>query len=85
MKFPYGISDSRQVIDEYDNFANEVLMGGGTGLGVLTLGEGETELGKLTLRVPNLVVRKLYVERLRDLLLPDRRQHDAVFLAAETF
>jgi len=53
-------------------------------LGVLTLGAGETELGKLTLRVPNLVVRKLYVERLRDLLLPDRRQHDAVFLAAET-
>jgi hypothetical protein len=54
-------------------------------LGVLTLGEGETELGKLTLRVPNLVVRKLYVERLRDLLLPDRRQHDTAFLAAETF
>lgn len=56
-----------------------------TYLGVLTLGEGETELGKLTLRVPNLVVRKLYVERLRDLLLPDRRQHDPAFLAAETF
>ncbi len=54
-------------------------------LGVLTLGEGETELGKLTLRVPNLVVRKLYVERLRDLLLPDRRQHDTAYLAAETF
>ena len=39
-------------------------------LGVLTLGQEETDLGKLTLRVPNLVVRKLYVERLRDLLLP---------------
>ena len=54
-------------------------------LGVLTLGLEETNLGKLTLRVPNLVVRKLYVERLRDLLLPDRRQHDTAFLAAETF
>ena len=54
-------------------------------LGVLTLGQEETDLGKVTLRVPNLVVRKLYVERLRDLLLPDRRQHDTVFLAAETF
>ncbi len=54
-------------------------------LGVLTLGQEETNLGKLTLRVPNLVVRKLYVERLRDLLLPDRRQHDTAFLAAETF
>ena len=39
-------------------------------LGVLTLGEEETDLGKLTLRVPNLVVRKLYVERLRDLCCP---------------
>lgn len=54
-------------------------------LGVLTLGQEETDLGKLTLRVPNLVVRKLYVERLRDLLLPDRRQHDMAFVAAETF
>lgn len=39
-------------------------------LGALTLG-GETAGGKLALRVPNLVMRKLYIERLRELALPE--------------
>jgi hypothetical protein len=39
--------------------------------GVLTLTPERTTRGELTLRVPNLVIRKLYVERLQDLLLPD--------------
>ncbi len=38
--------------------------------GVLTFG-GDTELGKLILKIPNLVVRKLYVERIQEMLLPD--------------
>jgi hypothetical protein len=38
--------------------------------GVLTL-QGRYALGKLALRIPNLVVRQLYVERLQELLLPD--------------
>lgn len=39
-------------------------------LGALTLG-GETAAGELILRVPNLVMRKLYVERLAEMVLPD--------------
>jgi hypothetical protein len=53
-------------------------------LGVLTLG-GRTGLNRLLLTIPNLVVRKLYVERLLELLLPDRREHEAPARAAETF
>lgn len=44
--------------------------------GVLTLA-GYTEYRELELRIPNLVVRKLYVERIRDMLLPDAQEQDA--------
>jgi hypothetical protein len=40
--------------------------------GVLTLA-GRDELSKLRLVIPNQVVRQLYIERLRDQLLPDRQ------------
>jgi hypothetical protein len=43
--------------------------------GVLTFA-GRTPTGKLILSIPNLVVRKLYVERIQDLLLPDKRTQD---------
>jgi hypothetical protein len=52
--------------------------------GVLTLA-GRGALGKLLLRIPNLVIRGLYVERLRALLLPDAEDQRAGRLAAETF
>jgi hypothetical protein len=51
-------------------------------LGVLTLA-GRTPVGKLHLTIPNLVVRRLYAERLLDLLLPDRRQHEEGRRAAD--
>ncbi len=38
-------------------------------LGALTL-DGKVGIGKLKLRIPNLVIRSLYVEKLRELLLP---------------
>ena len=53
-------------------------------LGVLTLG-GRIGLNRLVLTIPNLVVRRLYVERLLELILPDRREHAAPALAAEAF
>ncbi|TGO02782.1 hypothetical protein PN36_19215 [Candidatus Thiomargarita nelsonii] len=37
--------------------------------GVLTLAS-KSEIGELVLKIPNLVVRKLYVERIRDMFLP---------------
>jgi len=38
-------------------------------LGILTL-NGESEIGYLNFKIPNLVVRKLYVERLFEMFLP---------------
>ena len=45
--------------------------------GILTL-VGEGELGELILRIPNLVARSLYVERLRDLWLPGYEDRHSV-------
>ena len=51
-------------------------------LGVLTLA-GRDENGKLLLQIPNLVIRRLYAERLREVLLPSARTRDAGKAAAE--
>jgi hypothetical protein len=50
--------------------------------GVLTMA-GETELGKLILKVPNLVTQGLYIERIRELLLPEPDDRDDGVWAAE--
>ncbi|WP_339135893.1 MAG: AAA family ATPase [Candidatus Electrothrix sp. GW3-4] len=50
--------------------------------GVLTIG-GKGEFGKIILTIPNLVIRKLYAERIRDGLLPDNRSIEAARQAAE--
>jgi len=53
-------------------------------LGVLTL-DGETELKKLRFKIPNLVVRKLYVEHLLGNLLPKEVEREKASLLAEDF
>jgi hypothetical protein len=53
-------------------------------LGVLTLG-GHTPHGKLLLPIPNLVVRSLYVERMRTLLLPKGTSYEAVEVADDFY
>ncbi|CAN2042759.1 AAA family ATPase [Candidatus Magnetomoraceae bacterium gMMP-15] len=50
--------------------------------GVLTM-EGETEDGELSLNVPNLVMRGLYVERIKEMLLPEPADRDDGVLAAK--
>ncbi|MFH0996954.1 MAG: AAA family ATPase [Pseudomonadota bacterium] len=50
--------------------------------GVLTLA-GKTEQRKLRLKVPNLVMRGLYVERLQQMLLPEPAMRDDGRLSAE--
>ena len=50
--------------------------------GVLTLGE-ETPRGELSLKVPNLVIQGLYVDRVRLMMLPDPVIRDEGRLAAE--
>ncbi|CAN2041460.1 hypothetical protein GMMP15_490001 [Candidatus Magnetomoraceae bacterium gMMP-15] len=53
--------------------------------GVLTM-EGETEDGELSLNVPNLVMRGLYVERIRSMLLPEPDDRDdGVFAAKQLY
>ncbi len=52
-------------------------------LGILTL-DGQTALGKLLFKIPNLVVRKLYVEHLFEMLLP-QPEREEVRLLAEYF
>jgi len=53
-------------------------------LGILTL-NGENELGKLRFKIPNLVIRKLYVERLFENFLPKETERFQVRLLAEDF
>ncbi|WP_165741527.1 AAA family ATPase [Candidatus Thiosymbion oneisti] len=50
--------------------------------GILTLG-GVTPFGELILRIPNLVIRKLYAEQIQEMLLPEGRDGDLVRRAAE--
>ena len=52
--------------------------------GVLTLA-GHNKFGKLQLWIPNLVIRKLYVERLQALLLPESAEQTEGQQAAEMF
>ena len=52
--------------------------------GVLTLA-GHDPHGKLQLKIPNLVIRKLYLERLAELLLPETADQNAGRQAAEQF
>ena len=50
--------------------------------GVLTIG-GKGDFGKTALHIPNLVIRKLYAERIRDSLLPDNQSMETARQAAE--
>ncbi len=53
-------------------------------LGILTL-DGETELGELRFKIPNLVVRKLYVEHLFEMLLPQDTEREEIRELAKEF
>ncbi len=53
--------------------------------GVLTLTDERTQGGRLIFRIPNLVIRKLYVERIQEMLLPNAADKDDAQRAAEEF
>ena len=53
-------------------------------LGALTL-KNQDAMGRLVLGVPNLVIRKLYVERFRDGLFPEYPERESLRAAAEGF
>nr|VFK10244.1 MAG: Predicted AAA-ATPase [Candidatus Kentron sp. LPFa] len=50
--------------------------------GILTLG-GRSPFGDLVLRIPNLVIRKLYAEQIREMLLPKGKELDMASRAAQ--
>ncbi len=53
-------------------------------LGVLTM-KGNTETGDLKLIIPNLVVRSLYIEEIRKILLPDINRDEALRAAKSLY
>ena len=53
-------------------------------LGILTISDQDA-VGRLVLRIPNLVIRRLYVERIRDALLPEYEDREVSRHAAEHF
>ena len=53
--------------------------------GVLTVSKDNTPLGKLNLKIPNLVTRRLYVERLQDALLPAYKDRERMEEVSEHF
>ena len=53
-------------------------------LGILTLG-GKTDLEELCFQIPNLVVRKLYVEHLLEMLLPQETERETTRELAKEF
>jgi hypothetical protein len=66
----FGVKDMLEEKQEEDALASLLYY-----LGVLTQ-DKVVALGKLQLRIPNLVIRSLYVEKLRKLLLPDVQLSD---------
>jgi len=50
--------------------------------GILSLG-GVTPFGELILRIPNLVIRKLYTEKIQEMLFPEGRDADLARRATE--
>lgn len=50
--------------------------------GILTI-DGMTDVGEIALTIPNLVIKKLYVERLQEMLLPDPWDRDEGTIAAK--
>ncbi|EDN67739.1 protein containing DUF1703 [Beggiatoa sp. PS] len=53
-------------------------------LGILTL-DGKTPLNELQFKIPNLVVRKLYVEHLLEMLLPQDAEREVIHDLAKAF
>jgi hypothetical protein len=52
--------------------------------GILTL-NGENEWKEMVFKVPNLVIRKLYVDKLKDLFLPEKLEQNQAQLLARQF
>jgi hypothetical protein len=75
----FGVEDMLQATKDNTSMASLLYY-----FGVLTL-DGRTSLGKLVLKIPNLVTRKLYVERIEEMLVPDFKNRNEVQRVNEIF
>jgi len=76
----FGLQDMLSSTAKDDGFIISLLYY----LGILTF-NGENELGELRFKIPNLVVRKLYVERLFENFLPEDTERYLVHQQAKDF
>jgi hypothetical protein len=74
----FGISEMLEAENEDFTFIASFLYY----FGILTM-RGKTEFGELRLDIPNLVIKRLYVERIRKILLPKPRERSDGMLAAK--
>jgi hypothetical protein len=74
----FGVEDMLQTTKDHTFMASLLYY-----FGVLTLA-GQNPFGELSLRIPNLVVRRLYVERLRETLLPESADTDEAQRVTQT-
>ncbi|NCC40429.1 MAG: AAA family ATPase [Gammaproteobacteria bacterium] len=75
----FGVEDMRQAPRDAPFLGSLLYF-----LGALTL-KDQTAFGELVLGIPNLVVRKLYVERIRDQLFPEYPERESLREAAKAF
>jgi len=73
----FGVEDMLRAVKDQPFMASLLYY-----FGILTLA-GQGTLGELTLKIPNLVARALYVERLRDLWLPGYEERETAQGAAK--
>lgn len=76
----FGVEDMLTVTKDTEFMASLLYF-----FGVLTLTDQQTALGELTMKVPNLVVRKLYAERIQEMFLPEFRDKEDARQVSRTF
>ena len=74
----FGVEDMRYAPKDTDFVASLLYY-----FGILTLG-GVTPFGRLILTIPNLVIRKLYAETIREMVLPEGKDADEANRAAKS-
>ncbi len=75
----FGIDDMLSQQKDYGFLASLMYY-----LGVLTI-EGNSQTAGIILRIPNLVVRKLYIEQIQKILLPDINKDEAIQAAKSLY
>jgi len=76
----FGVEDMLTVTKDTEFMASLLYF-----FGVLTLTDQQTALGELTMKIPNLVVRKLYAERIQEMFLPEFRDKEDARQVSRTF